>query len=105
MSSLLPLIKAGSWPGVWAPAGVTAPTVKPPANAAPLFRNPLRSGRFEPMGLSFADDAARNPLIRVESIRPSHGDVLELHSAVEPVDGTFDRLRSACHEMPWRSGH
>src|SRR5580765_798807 len=56
--SLLPLMKAGAADdaGVWPIAGVTAPKVKPPANAAPPFRNSLRAGRFEPIGLSFADE-------------------------------------------------
>ena len=35
------------------------------------FRNSLRPGRFEPMGLSFADEGTRKSLPRVESIRPS----------------------------------
>src|SRR5215467_4476388 len=45
-------------PGVWPVAGVTAPNVKPPANAAPLLRNPLRLGF---MGLSFADEPTKKP--------------------------------------------
>src|SRR5262249_16276729 len=52
-------------PGVWAIPGATAPNVKPLANAAPLFRNPLRS---DFMGLSFADEPTRKPLPPLESI-------------------------------------
>src|SRR6266566_886483 len=42
----------GSWPS----AGAAAPRVKPPANVAPLFRSSRRFKRFEPIGLSFADE-------------------------------------------------
>src|SRR5262245_21823154 len=49
--SLSPLIIGGD-DGVWPIAGAAAPKVKPPANAAPLLRNSLRAGRFEPMSLS-----------------------------------------------------
>src|SRR5687767_5070785 len=38
--------------GPWASAGVTAPTVKPLANAAPPFRKSRRAGRFQAIGLS-----------------------------------------------------
>src|ERR1700681_2694031 len=57
----------GVWPfpGVWPIAGATAPNVKPPANAAPLLRNPLRS---DFMRLSFADEPTKKPLPTVESI-------------------------------------
>src|SRR5262245_34566094 len=56
--------------GVWPIAGAAAPRVKPPANAAPLLRNSLRAGRFEPMSLSFSAEPARPSLPRLESIRP-----------------------------------
>src|SRR5438094_1877104 len=59
----------GSWPS----AGAAAPSVKPPANVAPLFRSSRRLKRFEPIDLSFADDPKRKSLSRVESIRPSRG--------------------------------
>src|SRR5215510_12648365 len=62
--SLSPLIighEGGAWwdSGVcWAPiAGAAAPKVKPPANAAPLLSSALRFSGFEPMRLSFADEA------------------------------------------------
>src|SRR5204863_4654504 len=45
----------GSWPS----AGAAAPRVKPPANVAPLFRSSRRLTRFEPIGLSFADQPKR----------------------------------------------
>jgi len=61
---LSPLIighEGGAWweSGVcWAPiAGAAAPNVKPPANAAPLLSSDLRFSGFEPMRLSFADEA------------------------------------------------
>jgi hypothetical protein len=42
----------------WAPmAGAAAPRVKPPASAALLLRSSLRFSDFEPMSLSFADEA------------------------------------------------
>src|SRR5262249_35494237 len=55
------------WPvsGDWALAGATAPNVKPPANAAPLLRNPRRS---DFMGRSFADEPGKKSLPIVESI-------------------------------------
>src|SRR5262245_17398054 len=56
---------------VWAMAGATAPRVKPPANAAPLFRNALRAPGFEAMCLSFADRSTTNRAPEAESIRPS----------------------------------
>ena len=62
--SLLPLIighEGGAWwdSGVcWAPiAGAAAPNVKPPANAAPFLSSALRFSGFEPMRLSFEDEA------------------------------------------------
>src|SRR4029077_7245100 len=45
----------GSWPS----AGAAAPRVKPPASVAPLFRSSRRLKRFEPIGLSFADEPTR----------------------------------------------
>src|SRR5262245_27824990 len=57
--SLSPLIIGGD-DGVWPIAGAAAPKVKPPANAAPLLRNSLRAGRFEPMGLSFSAEPTRD---------------------------------------------
>src|SRR5882724_3809836 len=48
----------GSWPS----AGAAAPRVKPPANVAPLFRSSRRLKRFEPIGLSFADEPKRKSL-------------------------------------------
>src|SRR5882762_8522945 len=59
--------------GVWPIAGATAPKVKPPANAAPPFRNSLRAGRFEPMGLSFADEPTRESLPRSRKYTPVSG--------------------------------
>ena len=53
--SSLPLMNSPDFV-FWPSAGSTAPKVKPPANAAPPLRNPLRSGRFEPMGPSFVDE-------------------------------------------------
>jgi len=38
-------------------AGAAAPRVKPPASAALLLRSSLRFSDFEPMSLSFADEA------------------------------------------------
>src|SRR5262245_14483120 len=57
----------GVWPfaGVWPIAGATPPNVKPPANAAPLLRNPLRS---DFMGLSFADEPGKKSLRIIGSI-------------------------------------
>src|SRR4051812_45036809 len=62
--SLSPLIighEGGVWwdSGVcWAPfAGAAAPNVKPPANAAPFLSSALRFSGFEPMRVSFADEA------------------------------------------------
>src|SRR5262245_7694169 len=55
------------FPGVWPIAGATAPNVKPPANAAPLLRNPLRS---DLMGVSFADELPRNRFLPIERIVP-----------------------------------
>ena len=49
-SPLMNLAGSGAWPS----AGSAAPTVKPPANAAPPRRNSRRSGRFALMALSFA---------------------------------------------------
>src|SRR5580765_1292027 len=40
----------------WPSAGAAVPRVKPPANVAPLFRSSRRLKRFEPIGLSFADE-------------------------------------------------
>src|SRR5262245_50644025 len=51
---------------VWPKAGAAAPKVKPPANAAPLFRNSLRAARFGAMYLSFADGSTRNRLLRAK---------------------------------------
>src|SRR5262252_3849323 len=51
---------ACSWPS----AGAAAPRVKPPANVAPLFRSCRRLKRFEPIGLSFADERKRKSLPR-----------------------------------------
>src|SRR5687768_5839360 len=62
--SLSPLIighEGGAWwdsGDCWAPiAGAAAPKVKPPARAALLLRSSLRFSGFEPMRLSFADEA------------------------------------------------
>src|SRR5262249_4834914 len=60
-----PLPDVWPFPGVWPIAGATAPNVKPPANAAPLLRNPLR---LEFMGFSFADKPTKKPLPTVGSI-------------------------------------
>src|SRR5262245_23826840 len=71
--SLLPLMKAGAAgdAGVWPIAGVTAPRVKPPANAAPPFKNSLRAGRVEPIGFSLADEPTRKSPPQAASIRVS----------------------------------
>src|SRR5215203_1958140 len=76
--SLSPLIighEGGAWweSGVcWAPiAGAAAPRVKPPANAAPFLSSALRFSGFEPMRLSFEDEAQRGNRSAAESIRPS----------------------------------
>src|SRR4029450_8461847 len=63
---------AASDAGVWPIAGATAPTVKPPASAALPLRNALRSGRFEPMGFSFADEPTE-VASQQRSIRPFPG--------------------------------
>src|SRR5258705_11928940 len=57
--------------GVWPIAGMTAPKVRPPTIAAPLFRSSLRSRRLEPIGLSFADETTYTSLPRGRSIRPA----------------------------------
>src|SRR5262249_29923006 len=57
----------GSWPS----AGAAAPRVTPPANVAPLFRRSRRLKRFEPIGLSFADEPKRKPLTRSRKYTPS----------------------------------
>src|SRR5438093_13475293 len=59
--------------GVWPIAGAAAPKVKPPANAAPLLRNSLRAGRFEPIGLSFSDEPAWESLPRRPEVYVSLG--------------------------------
>src|SRR5262245_4400668 len=73
-ASLSPLIighEGGAWwesAVCWpASAGAAAPIVRPPATAAPvLLRSSLRFSRFEPMRLSFADEATRkSPAARV----------------------------------------
>src|SRR5438046_3082677 len=56
----------GSWPS----AGAAAPRVKPPANVAPLFRSSRRLKRFEPIGLSFADEPERKSLTRSRKYTP-----------------------------------
>src|SRR5947207_15715575 len=56
----------GSWPS----AGAAAPRVKPPANVAPLFRSSRRLKRFEPIGLSFADEPKRKSLSRSRKYTP-----------------------------------
>jgi hypothetical protein len=58
--------------GVWPIAGAAAPNVKLPASAALPFRNSLRPDRFEPMGLSFANESSGKS--RRESIRSSRAD-------------------------------
>src|SRR5438477_12619086 len=75
----------GSWPS----AGAAAPSVKPPANVAPLFRSSRRLKRFEPIDLSFADEPKRKSLSRVESIRPSRG----------PIDQVGMPLDLPCHAL------
>src|SRR5262245_64281456 len=67
--SLSPLIIGGD-DGVWPIAGAAAPKVKLPATAAPLLRNSLRAGRFEPMGLSFSDEADLETLPRHRQYTP-----------------------------------
>src|SRR5437899_11590820 len=59
----------GSWPS----AGAAAPRVKPPANVAPLFRSSRRLKRFEPIGLSFADEPKRKSLSRSREYTPVSG--------------------------------
>src|SRR5437667_11698502 len=59
----------GSWPS----AGAAAPRVKPPANVAPLFRSSRRLKRFEPIGLSFADEPKRKSLSRSRKYTPVSG--------------------------------
>src|SRR5207244_3944288 len=59
----------GSWPS----AGAAAPRVKPPANVAPLFRSSRRLKRFEPIGLSFADEPKRKSLTRSRKYTPVSG--------------------------------
>src|SRR5258706_12352780 len=59
----------GSWPS----AGAAAPSVKPPANVAPLFRSSRRLKRFEPIGLSFADQPRRKSLTRSRKYTPVSG--------------------------------
>src|SRR5216684_2127476 len=56
----------GSWPS----AGAAAPRVKPPANVAPLFRSSRRLKRFEPIGLSLADEPKRKSLSRSRKYTP-----------------------------------
>src|SRR5437588_11516099 len=75
----------GSWPS----AGAAAPSVKPPANVAPLFRSSRRLKRFEPIDLSFADEPKRKSLSRVESIRPSRGPIDQVRSALGPPLSRF----------------
>src|SRR5438445_4870422 len=60
---------SGSWPS----AGAAAPRVKPPANVAPLFRSSRRLKRFEPIGLSFADEPKRKSLSRSRKYTPVSG--------------------------------
>src|SRR6516162_3620689 len=67
----------GSWPS----ACVAAPRVKPPANVAPLFRRSRRLKRFEPIGLSLADEPTR------KSAYPK--------SKVYARSGPFELVRSA----------
>src|SRR5260221_10569013 len=59
----------GSWPS----AGAAAPRVKPPANVAPLLRSSRRLKRFEPIGLSFADQPQRKSLTRSRKYTPVSG--------------------------------
>src|SRR5262249_10729406 len=87
----------GVWPspGVWPFAGATAPNVRPPANAAPLLRNP-RPSDF--MGLSFTDEPGKKSLLTVESIgeqpQPQNHFVKYLWHSVELVD-RLRQLRTA----------
>src|SRR5947208_13555785 len=59
----------GSWPS----AGAAAPRVKPPAKVAPLFRSSRRLKRFEPIGLSSADEPKRKSLTRSQKYTPVLG--------------------------------
>src|SRR5438105_4478654 len=65
----------GSWPS----AGAAAPRVKPPANVAPLFRSSRRLTRFEPIGLSFADEPKRKSLTRSRKYTPVSGPIEQVH--------------------------
>src|SRR6516162_10027729 len=76
--------------GAWPSAGAAPPKVKPPANVAPLFRSSRRLRRFEPIGLSFADEPKRNRLPEVESIRPSR---------TRPPNGSRPRFDAAIAYM------
>src|SRR5712672_3369062 len=59
--------------GPWPSAGAAAPRVKPPANVAPLFRSSRRLKRFEPIGLSFADEPKRKSRSRSREYTPVPG--------------------------------
>src|ERR1700730_9882597 len=59
----------GSWPS----AGAAAPRVRPPSTVAPLFRSSRRLKRFEPIGLSFADEPKRQSLARSRKYTPVSG--------------------------------
>src|SRR5436189_2128883 len=57
----------------WPSAGAAPPRVKPPANVAPLFKSSRRLKRFEPIGLSFADEPKRKSLARRREYTPGSG--------------------------------
>src|SRR5205823_4084807 len=59
----------GSWPS----AGAAAPRVNPPANVAPLFSSSRRLKRFEPIGLSLADEPQTNRFTRGREYTPVSG--------------------------------
>src|SRR5271167_842476 len=87
---------AWPFPDVWPIAGSTAPNAKPPASAAPVLRNPLRS---DFMGFSFAHDQETLPssesidVLRNNAIRHEKGRTSELVFPVRPSRQASDGNR------------
>src|SRR5580765_8408374 len=84
----------------WPSAGAAVPRVKPPANVAPLFRSSRRLKRFEPIGLSFADEPQKeNRLPEAESIRSSRRPIEQVRSALgPPLSGELRSFRRASYQ-------
>src|SRR6266516_6268850 len=83
----------------WPSAGAAAPRVKPPANVALLFRSSRRLKRFEPIGLSFADEPERKSLTRSRKYTPVRSIVLSDHPLKSEV---VMRMRIVTEGRAWK---